>query len=212
MISIDDEKYLVDKFSKFGLNQKELELIVSKSKILEFDIGDVLYKNTKKGFMKVKEGILRAFILSQTSKEVTIFKLKKDDECILCSKCLNSNLQLKIDLEVKEKLVLLTIPPEIFVPLREKYPKLANFSLELISQRFMESLNSMQDALFTTLSEKIKNFLREHVIDGFVSCSHEEIANDIGSSRESVSRTLKEIEKKGEIKLLRKKIKIININ
>ncbi|WP_064000341.1 Crp/Fnr family transcriptional regulator [Campylobacter iguaniorum] len=197
-----------NKFKAFNLSDEDINLIEENASYSKFNKGQVIYQNKKTcyGFIIVKSGNLRGFILSDNAREITVFSLKQGDECILCSNCISNSLQLEISLEAKDELCLLIIPSEIFSKLKQKYIKLSNFVLELLSKRFTSSINVMQQALFLPLSQRIKKFLKENAVDNKINLTHEDIANNLGSAREAVSRILKEMEKAGDIKLLRSEI------
>ncbi|WP_258522953.1 Crp/Fnr family transcriptional regulator [Campylobacter hyointestinalis] len=208
MIDNTDKLMIRDKFKSFDISQEDIKLIEENAYYSNFDKNEVIYQNKKKcyGFVIVKSGSLRAFILSQNAKEITIFNLKQNDECILCSSCISDSLQFEISLEAKDGLCLLVIPAKVFSELKQKYIKLSNYVLELLSKRFANSVFVMQQALFLPLSKRIQDFLQENAVNKELNLTHEEIARHLGSAREAVSRILKEMEKTGSIKLLRNQI------
>ncbi len=211
MLGKQDEALLRAKFAPFGLSQTDMNALVSGADVLRYEAGRVLYKDARScyGFFIVKSGVLRAFVLSPNAKEITIFKLKSGEECIICSACASDSLQLEINLEVQEDLEIIVISPAIFSALRQKYQSLTNYALALISRRFAQSINVMQQALFLPLTERIRDFLVQNAVEGELKLTHETIANELGSAREAVSRILKEMEKLGEIELSRGKIKLM---
>ena len=204
-----NKKELINEaFKPFELSQDDLQKAQNTAKILSFNKGEILYKdkNACYGFLHVISGSLRAFVLSTNNKEITIFELEAGDECVLCAKCIVQSGDLEINLEAGSNTQIIVVPPEVFEPLRLKYPKLANFVLDLIAKRFSDSVSVMSQALFAPLSERIKSYLISKAIDGVVSRTHEQIANEIGSAREAVSRILKELEFNGFLSLSRGKI------
>lgn len=208
MLDNDDKNLIREKFTKFDLSDTDIEFITQNTNSREFASGLVLYsdKNSCYGFVIVKSGALRAFILSQNAKEITIFTLKKGDECMLCSTCANENLKSEINLEAKGDLKVLVIAPTAFATMREKYPKLAEFTLAIISRRFAQSMDAMSSALFTPLQERLERYLIENSQNNKIYKTHEQIARDLGSAREVISRTLKEMSNIGKIRLERGKI------
>lgn len=213
MLSNGDKLVVLEKFKFFGISDEDLNLVYDKSATYKFEKGQILYRNKDMcfGFMLVKIGILRAYFLAENAKEITIFNLKKDDDCLLCSNCMNQNLLLNVNLEVKEDLEIIVIPPNVFNSLKQKYPLLTNYILSLISKRFSDSINLMQQAIFLPLAQRLKNYLK-HNINNKNCCerTHEDISNELGTSREAVSRILKEMEKDKIIKLARGKIYLLN--
>lgn len=209
MLNKADENLLKDKFSQFDLSKNDLETIIKNASYLKCQKGQILYPNGTNcyGFVIVKCGKIRAFV-QDLGKEITIFNLNPGDECVLCMPCMNQNLQFEINLEVKENLEMILIDSNIFSQIRQKYQKLTNYTLNLISKRFAMSMNIMQTALFAPLSKRIWDFICKNAKNGVLKTTHETIASELGTAREVVSRILKDMEKNGEICLTRGKITI----
>ena len=209
MLNKADENLLKDKFSQFDLSKDDLEIITQNATYIKCQKGQILYPNGANcyGFVIVKCGKIRAFV-QDLGKEITIFNLNPGDECVLCMPCMNQNLQFEINLEVKENLEMILIDSNIFSQIRQKYQKLTNYTLNLISKRFAMSMNIMQTALFAPLSKRIWDFICKNAKNNVLKITHETIANELGTAREAVSRILKDMEKNGEICLTRGKITI----
>ncbi|NLY04475.1 MAG: Crp/Fnr family transcriptional regulator [Campylobacter sp.] len=212
MLSSDDEKFLKDMFlSKFDLEQKDIDAIFESASLISLEKGNVLYENSKScyGYIIVKKGILRAYITSETLKEITIFMIKEGESCIMCASCQVESFNKKLNLEALENCEFILIPKFIFKEIRHKYESVADHATMLVATRFDTLVSVLQLALFSPLIARIKNFLNENSKDGIISITHEELANHIGSAREAVSRTLKDMEKNGEISQKRGIIRII---
>lgn len=208
MLKSNDKKLLLDKFSKFNLSREDLKLLTQNATYIKCQKGQVLYPNTEicNGFVIIKKGRLRAFAESNLGKEITIFNLNLLDECVLCTPCMSQKLHFEINLEAKENLEMILINPEFFSLLRQKYEELSKYILELISKRFAASVNAMQEALFMPLNKRILDFISKNAKDGILKITHEDMANELGTARESISRILKDMEKQGIISLSRGKI------
>ncbi|WP_038815404.1 Crp/Fnr family transcriptional regulator [Campylobacter jejuni] len=204
---MDKAKILTEYFKDYKLDDKDFNDLIDYSYFKEFDKNKILENCL--GFVIVLEGGFRAFILSQNAKEITIFKLKKNEECVICSHCIFEKLSYNLILESFEKTKILVVPAKIYSKLKDKYPILANYTLELISKRFNSLINVLEQALFTPLHQRIKIFLKENAKNGKISFSHEEIASHLGSTREVISRILKSMQKEGLIKQNRKEIELI---
>lgn len=205
---MDKKELIIKEFAPFELSDTDMQNAINQAKILTFNKGEILYKDKSAcyGFLLVLSGVLRAFVLFANNKEITIFELEKGDECVLCAKCIAQNDELEINLEAMDEVKILVVAPEFFMSLRLKYPKLANFVLDLLAKRFNKSIQIMSQALFSTLNERIKSYLLSKANNNIVEKTHEQIANEIGSAREAVSRILKELESSGLLRLGRGKI------
>ena len=122
---------------------------------------------------------------------------------MLCGFCSLGVLQAEINLQIEDDVRMILIPREIFKRLRENYPQVANHALELMATRFSSAITAMDQTLFLPLARRIINFLEQNGAKNGLKITHEQIANDIASAREAVSRALKEMQKKGLVELKR---------
>lgn len=194
-------------FAPLGLAQQDIEGIVQQAYFKSFAPNTLINQNENcLGFIYVLSGALRAYIMSENTKEITLFTLKENDYCLLCSHCALRSIHYDILLESSQNTEVLIVPHQLFSKLKDTYPALSNFTLALISKRLSQTIATLEQALFKPLVERIREFLYKNAQNNEIFISHEEIANHLGSSREVVSRILKEMEKRGEIKCAYKKI------
>ncbi|EAJ0362392.1 Crp/Fnr family transcriptional regulator [Campylobacter coli] len=204
---MDKEKILKEYFKNYNLENKDFEAMVEKSYFKEFDKNTIL--DDCLGFVIVLKGGFRAFILGQNAKEITVFKLKQNEECVICSYCIFETISYNLTLESFEDTQILIVPVKIYSQLKDKYPLIANYTLNLIAKRFNSLINILEQALFTPLHHRVKMFLKENAKEGKITFTHEEIALHLGSTREVISRILKTMQKEGFIQQNRKEITLL---
>jgi len=122
---------------------------------------------------------------------------------MLCGFCSLGVLQAEINLQIEDDVRMILIPREIFKRLRESDPRVAIHARELMATRFSSAITAMDQTLFLPLARRIINFLEQNGAKNGLKITHEQIANDIASAREAVSRALKEMQKKGLVELKR---------
>ena len=208
MLSEELKKILRERFTNnFDLASEDLNAIFANAYLKTVKKGDIFYSgNDCFGFILILKGVLRAFV-SSSAKEITIFRLTKDESCVLCDTCSINSLENKVSVEI------IVIPARIYKPLKEKYPSILNFTLKIVADRFARTINVMEQALFSPLSARIMNFLSqsiENLNENFIKITHEELANHLGSAREAVSRVLKELERSGQITQSRGEIRLVS--
>ncbi|HEB7621631.1 TPA: Crp/Fnr family transcriptional regulator [Campylobacter coli] len=204
---MDKEKILKEYFKNYNLENKDFEAMVEKSYFKEFDKNTIL--DDCLGFVIVLKGGFRAFILGQNAKEITVFKLKQNEECVICSHYIFETISYNLTLESFEDTQILIVPVKIYSQLKDKYPLIANYTLNLIAKRFNSLINILEQALFTPLHHRVKMFLKENAKEGKITFTHEEIALHLGSTREVISRILKTMQKEGFIQQNRKEITLL---
>lgn len=204
------ENIILEHFSNFNLEQKDIDMIIKKTYIKNFNENKILYqKDSCFGHIILTKGAIRAYIISENGKEITIFSLKENQSCIISASCLIGSFSFEIILEAQKDTEILVLPSEFYNTLNEKYQSISRYTMQILSSRFAEVINVLEQAIFTPLVTRVQDFLKQNQHSGVLNCTHEQIANHLGSAREAISRVLKDMEKKGEIKLKRGKIVLL---
>lgn len=158
------------------------------------------------GLILVLSGHLRAFILSDAGKEITIYRLFERDICIFSASCMLKNISFDIYIEAAEDSRILLIPTAVYNELNQTCLAVSNFTSQLISSRFSDVMWVMEQVLFMSFDRRLANFLLEQsAIAGSstFSITHEAIAKNMGSAREVVTRMLKYFQSEGMVSLSR---------
>jgi CRP/FNR family transcriptional regulator len=86
-----------------------------------------------------------------------------------------------------------------------------NFIFSLFSMRFAAIMELVQEVAFGKMDRRLEDYLAGKAEDGELHATHQHIADDLGTSREVVSRLLKDMERRGLIALSRNSIRLIDI-
>ena len=205
MLQNELENVLIERFlSKFSLSGEDERAVLEGAVLKSFKKDETIYtKDGCQGYAILACGRMRGFVSTSNFKEITVFSLKQGDSCMLCAFCSFGALQVEINLQIEEDTQMILIPKKLFKRLRENYPQVANHALELMATRFSSAITAMDQTLFLPLARRIINFLEQNGAKNGLKITHEQIANDIASAREAVSRALKEMQKKGLVELKR---------
>lgn len=208
MLNDEMKAILRDKFtSKFKIEQQDLVLINDNAYLKSFKKGEIFYAGQDcYGYIIIVSGVLRAFVASVGTKEITIFRLREGESCILCDTCAIKAMQSPISVQIERDARLIVIPARLYKRLKQNYPAILDHTLSIVSDRFSKAIKVMEQALFLPLSERIINFLKQNSDTSHIT--HEELANHLGSAREAVSRVLKEMRRSGLISQSRGVIKL----
>lgn len=144
--------------------------------------------------------------------EIVLYHLEPGDSCVMSILGIMNGTSSKIKAVTIEESEVLLIRPEKAAALIKESPAWSHFIFELYQARFEELLQVVSKVSFKNLDERIINFLREKsrlFKSKTLDMTHQEIANEIGSTREVVSRVLKKLEKTGAVELLRGKIRLL---
>ena len=197
------------------LTPYQQELLISSAVKRTVKKGIVIHNGSSDclGLLLVSSGQLRAYILSQEGREITIFRLFDRDTCMFSASCMLRNLQFDITIEAEKDSELWIIPPDIFKKLMDESLPVSNFVNQVIAGRFSEVMWLMEQVLWKSFDKRLAAFLMEESNieeSDIIKITHEKIANHLGTAREVVTRMLRYFQNEQLIRLSRGTIEIID--
>ena len=212
MISKEDIKHF-EKIFPFWLNisQNDRARIILSSRILSLKENAIFFNSHDlDGLLFLKSGKLRFFLSSLEARELPLYYLN-NMEVEFFEDFSDSSVStiLNIAFIVEKNSEILLIPYSVLNLLRNKYSIMEKFLHNLTREKFSKSLLSLQNILLTPLKDRLLKFLYS-LNRAEILLTHEEIAKNLGSSREVISRNLKVLEKENFLKINRKKIIILD--
>ena len=212
MISKEDIKHL-EKIFPFWLdiNQNDRAKIILSSRILSLKKNAIFFNSHDlDGLLFLKSGKLRFFLSHLEAREFPLYYLNNMEVEFFEDFSDNSTSTiLDIAFIVEKNSEILLIPYSVLNLFRNKYSVMEKFLHNLTREKFSKSLLSLQNILLIPLKDRLLKFLYS-LNKTEISLTHEEIAKNIGSSREVISRNLKVLEKENFLKVNRKKIIILD--
>ena len=152
------------------------------------------------GMIYVVSGELRAYILSEEGREITLFRLCEGDSCVLSASCVISQIDFETVLSTMTDAEVLVIPSAVFGKLTQENVHVKNYAYEMTTERFSTVMWVMQQILFRRFDQRLAAFLlNEHHRTGATELrmTQEQIAQQVNSAREVVARMLKQFALEG---------------
>ena len=165
------------------------------------------------GLLLVKHGQLRAYILSDEGREITLYRLFDRDMCLFSASCIMRSIQFDVAIEAEKDTGLWIIPAEIYKNIMEESAAVANYTNELMASRFSDVMWLMEQIMWKSFDKRLAAFLLEESTlegDSTLKLTHEIIANHLGTAREVVTRMLRYFQSEGMVKLARGIVEITN--
>ena len=165
------------------------------------------------GLVLVRSGQLRAYILSEDGREITISRLFEYDVSLLSASCVMPDLQLNVMIEAEKDTQFWSIPACLFKNLVDESLAVANFSRSLLSGNFSEVMWLMEQIMFKSFDKRLAAFLLEESrVEGtdVLKITHEKIAAHMGTAREVVTRMLRYFQSEGMVALNRGTIELLD--
>ena len=158
------------------------------------------------GLLLVQQGQLRAYILSDEGREVTLYRLFDRDICLFSASCMMRSIQFEIMIEAEKDTELWIIPTEVYKGITEESAPAANFTNEIMASRFSEVMWLMEQIMWKSFDKRLAGFLLDESAleeTSALKITHEAIANHLGTAREVVTRMLRYFQSEGMVKLSR---------
>jgi CRP/FNR family transcriptional regulator len=193
-------------------DQRALEAAAVKRELLP---GTVLHRGREDctGLYLVCSGQLRAYLCSESGKEVTLYRLFSRDFCLLSASCLMTDLQADICIEAEKPTTAWVIPAVDYQAVMRRSPALAGFTTQIMAARFSDVMWKMDQILFQKMDGRVAAaLLSESQIEDsrILMLTHEKLAAHVGTAREVVTRILKYLQGEGMIQLSRGTVEILD--
>lgn len=163
------------------------------------------------GLILICSGQLRAYILSDEGKEITIYRLFERDMCLFSASCMMRSIQFDVTLEVEKDAELWLIPADTYKGIMEKSAAVANYINELMASRFSEVMWLVEQVMWKSFDKRLAAFLlEESTLDNSdtLTITHDKIAAHMGTAREVVTRMLRYFQSEGMVSLSRGSVKL----
>lgn len=207
------EKEILElEFYKY-LSDEERALLEHSCYYAEYKAGALIYSPARDciGMLLVKKGIIRAYLLSDEGKKATIYRFHENEICILSMSCILQSITFDVEIEAEEDCMLWIIPISIVEQLKKNI-YVENFIYKITTEKFSCVVEAIQQLLFMTLEQRIIIFLLDEVNrkkTNMLEMTKGQIAENIQSAREAVSRVLTRLSREGVIAVSRGKIEIL---
>ena len=190
------------------LSKEHQQLILDRSEFRKVKKGTVVHNGDMDclGMLLIRSGQLRAYILSEEGREITIYRMFEQDVCILSASCIMPNIQFEIIIEAEKDTEFWVIPSCLYKKLMEESLPVSQYTGDLISSHFSDLMFLMEQIMWKSFDKRLAAFLLEESNlenTRILKITHEKIANHMGTAREVVTRMLRYFQSENMVKLTR---------
>jgi CRP/FNR family transcriptional regulator len=161
----------------------------------------------------IVKGSIKILRPDADGKEVFLYYLNPGETCALSLTCCNANLPSEIRAVAEEDTTLISIPLKSHNDWTRQFTQWKEFVALTYQNRFQEMLRAIDDIAFKNMDERLLSYLRTKVSqlkNTTLSVTHQDIAHELGTSREVISRLLKKLEKDNIVSLGRNKVEVLD--
>jgi CRP/FNR family transcriptional regulator len=195
------EKDLVDEI----LTIKNIKNYIEGETIIDYDMSIKFMPFIIKGTIKVLKN-------DEDNREILLYYLTANESCSMAYSCCMEAKKSEIKAIAEENVSLIPIPHNKLDEWLFKYPSWKSYIFNSFTQRFNELLKSIESIAFHKLDERLITYLTNKAnLTGksSIQLSHQQIAEEMGTSRVVISRLLKQLENDKKLLLYRNEIKLL---
>jgi len=197
------------------LSSQEQQLLEETAVLRTYEKGTVLHDGTQDctGLLLIKQGQARSYTVTEEGRELTLFRLFPGDICMFSGYCAVSSIPFPITVEAWEKVQAWVIPSSIYRKLMDTSLPVARFTSDMMAARLSEMMWLMDQILSRGMDSRLAALLLEemHLAKSKVlHVTHEQLARQLSSAREVVSRMLKYFQTENLVALSRGTITLLD--
>jgi CRP/FNR family transcriptional regulator len=199
---------------KHLLEPKLIDEIMLDGKLMNFKEGDIIidYNKSIKFMPLIISGTIRVMRRDEEDREILLYYLSSNESCAMAYTCCMEARNSEIRAIAEDNVELIAIPHTKLDEWLVKYPSWKSYIFNSFTQRFNELLKSIESIAFHKLDERLVSYLKNKTkISGksSIQLSHNQIAEEMGTSRVVISRLLKQLENDKKLLLYRNEIKLL---
>ncbi len=158
----------------------------------------------------VLEGQVKVYRPAANGKSLTLYTVNKNESCILTASCILNQTPFPAFAVTTTEVKALSIPPDKVIDWLEHEPMWQKYMFALLSQRMINLIELVDTIAFKSLDVRLEAWLQARADQQIIQTTHQQVAEELASSREVISRLLKKFEKNGVVALGRGTITVIN--
>lgn len=153
----------------------------------------------------VLNGRARVYKLGESGREITLYRIEPSESCILTASCILSNIAFPAFAVAESDIEAVLIPSALLQQWMGQHEAWRNYVFQLLSERLGAIIVVIEEVAFRRVDSRLAEYLLhlQESVGNLIEKTHQEIAVDLGTSREVVSRILKDFEREGAVTLAR---------
>lgn len=156
-------------------------------------------------------GVVRVYKIGETGREITLYRFGNGSSCILTANAILSQRTFPAIATVEQDAEAVMIPAEVFRDWVNRFDPWRGFVFDLLSQRLSTMMSVIDEVVFHRMDRRVAALLAKRgKAQNPIRVTHQEIASELGSSREVISRLLEDFISDGSIRSGRGVIEVLD--
>lgn len=193
------------------LGAERFAALLHDSRLLQLPAGTEVFAERQacQGFPLLLEGSIKVVKQAGNGREMTLYRVAPGGSCIITSSCLLGHAAYNARGLAESPLTLLALPADSFASLLVDHPPFRDFVFHLFSERIAELMQLVEEVAFARLDQRLAKLLLNAPQDQW-HVTHQQLADELGSVREIVSRLLKGFAAQGLVGLGREQLTLLD--
>jgi CRP/FNR family transcriptional regulator len=162
-----------------------------------------------KGLPLVMGGSVRVQMTGASGNRIVLYRMEANDICTLSIGCLMSGHGYRAEAITEEVTEAIMLPQSLFVKMMAVSAEFRSDIMASYGRRLDDLMLLVEEVAFRRMDERLEAWLEARAQDGIIIITHQELAAELGTAREVVSRLLKELERQGKVLLARGRIQCL---
>ncbi|MGB5164076.1 MAG: Crp/Fnr family transcriptional regulator [Woeseiaceae bacterium] len=186
--------------------------LLKEAQIVKFDQGRFVFHagDLCQAFLLLLEGDIRVQLTSASGREVTLYRITPGGSCILTTSCLLSQEDYPAEAIAESDLVAAAIPSALFQVALNRSQRFRSFVFNGFATRLKHVISRIEELAFTSIDARLGRVLLELREKQVEKVTHHDVAIELGTAREVVSRHLKRFADEGWVELGRGRITVVD--
>lgn len=188
------------------------EIIAGNAKVMRLPEGAVAFHpgDEAGNWLIVLSGRVRVSLLAETGREIILYRVGPGESCVLTTSCLLSGKMQSAEAVTETATELALIPASTFRDLLRRSDAFRNNVLAAYAERIADLVLVLEDTVFHALPERLARALLQRAQAGVVHGTHSDLAAELGTAREVVTRALNAFSRDGLVALARGEIVLVD--
>jgi len=213
MDNLDIKQQVLTLFPAFRqMPDATVDCVLRQSPLKNAPVGTVLFTpgTLCQMFPLVLSGVVRVSRIGPKGRELPLYRVRPGESCVLTTTCLLGKTSYNATGVVESDLSVVVMPSEVFNRLMGEEASFRLFVFGLFTERVSELMQLVEEVAFRKLDERLASRLVS--MGNPVRATHQQLADELGSVREMVSRVLRGFEERGWVALGREQIELRDIS
>jgi CRP/FNR family transcriptional regulator len=202
---------LLDAFPRLGaLDPDSAREFDAAARVLAIPAGTVLFRDGAEcaSYVLVAEGSIRVQKVSEGGREIVLYRVERGQSCVLTTNCLIARDSYAAEGIAETDVTVLVLPAAAFRSLLARSEAFRDFVFSAYATRIDELLMLIEEVAFGRIDVRLAAWLAGRGDAGEIKATHQDIAVELGTAREVVSRQLKDFERRGWVALHRGRVEL----